>query len=99
MTVTEAKAGDAMIATVKDTVWPRIELTVESHVESNGVELRLPGYGTAAMMPGSSGPVLIEYRDGQPFVVIWGDINQEEPTHVVPLAGAAETNRREDGDG
>ena len=32
--------------------------------------------------------VLIENRDGVPHIVIWGDINSEDPTHVISLAGA-----------
>lgn len=61
------------------------DMTVE--VESAGLSIIVPGYGTAAMV-GDSPVVLIEYREGVPFVVVWADITDEEPTHVISLADA-----------
>lgn len=43
-------------------------------------------------------PVGLEIHEGELRVFIWGDINQEEYTHDVSLAGAAERQRKDDGD-
>jgi len=36
----------------------------------------------------ATGIVYIENREGVPHVIIWGDINSEDPTHVISLEGA-----------
>tara|TARA_R100001594_G_scaffold74010_2_gene108581 strand:+ start:2977 stop:3249 length:273 start_codon:yes stop_codon:yes gene_type:complete len=38
--------------------------------------------------------VLIENREGVPHVIIWGDINSEDPTQVISLAGANKNRRK-----
>lgn len=67
------------------------ELSVER--ESYGISVNIPGYGTPEMMPGAGPVVLVEFRNGVPFVLVWADITIEEPTHVVSLAGASEKLR------
>jgi len=47
-------------------------------------------------MDGQGSPVYIEFRHGIPTVIIWDDINNEEPSHVISLKDAAESTRRED---
>jgi len=37
--------------------------------------------------------VLIEFDGKHPRVVIWGDINSEDPTHIISLEGAKEDMR------
>ena len=39
--------------------------------------------------------VLIEFAKDHPSVVIWGDINKEDPTHIISLEGAKEDKRDE----
>ena len=52
--------------------------------ECPGVEISFRGYGT---LDGGeeSAPILIENRNGVPYVIIWGDATSEEPTHVISL--------------
>lgn len=50
--------------------------------------IQFDGYGERNAEPYCAFPVLIENRGGVPHVVIWGDITQEDPTHVISLAGA-----------
>lgn len=59
----------------------------DSVAGSAGIEISFDGYGTYA---GGSGdcPIYIENRGGVPHVIVWGDVNQEDPTHVISLAGA-----------
>ena len=56
-----------------------------------GIEISFRGYGT---LDGGveSPPILVENRDGVPYVIIWGDANSEEPTHVISLEGAKNAN-------
>lgn len=69
------------------------EITVEN--EGEGLSIRVPGYGTSDMEPGAGPVVLLEMRYGVPFILVWGDIETEEPTHTICLKGAAESLRRE----
>lgn len=52
------------------------------------------GYGTAMMAPGRGGPVAVQYVDGELHLLVWADINKEEPTHSISLEGAREYNRK-----
>ena len=38
----------------------------------------------------------VENRDGKPFLVVWADINSEDPTHEIDLSEAAESLRKAD---
>lgn len=63
-----------------------------------GVYLRPTGTGDLSTDEGHGWPVLVETYNGKPQVVIWADINQEDPTHIIDLSLAIESNRRETGD-
>lgn len=64
-------------------------------IDEDGILCQFDGFGERTALPGNGKSVLIEMRDGVPHVVVWADINQEDPTHVISLAGAAESNRKE----
>ena len=49
------------------------------------------GYGT---LDGDYGPILLERHEGQIRLVVWGDINKEDPTHTICLDGAMEARRK-----
>ena len=59
-----------------------------------GLYIRTDGYSDYCSQDGHGQQVLIENRHGVPHVIIWADINDEDPTHIVSLAGAAESERR-----
>jgi|GEM_PF-1819823 len=61
-------------------------------IEPNGVSLDVRGYGTAAMAPGYGGGIvhLDLFHPKAPVLLVWADVNYEEPTHRIPLAGARE---------
>lgn len=91
-----SKPGDGRVrssytAVVNDAYdGPRQSVTAE--FENAGVAILIPGYSDIYTDEAFDSPVvLIEFRDGVPFVCIWGDINQEDPTHEISLAGAAKT--------
>jgi hypothetical protein len=52
------------------------------------------GYGDCGSQDGCGLPVKVEWYEGQLWVLIWADINSEDPTHKISLAGARESERR-----
>jgi hypothetical protein len=71
------------------------EASIKTQVEffslNGGIGLRFDGYGDFCSIAGEDTPILIEIRDGIPYVIIWSDINQEDPTHVISLENAHES--------
>jgi len=65
--------------------------------DSCGIYLRPKGYGDSDSADGQGCPVMVEFFGGQMRVVIWDDINSEEP-QIVSLEGAREDVREEDDD-
>ena len=58
--------------------------------------IRPDGHGDCGTLAGHGWPVVIEYYKGDVRVIVWADINQEDPTHVISLASAKESNRLPD---
>lgn len=82
--------------TVSDTEEPYTERDLTVEVEGAGVAISIPGFSDIYTTPGYNGPVvLVEFRGGVPHVVVWADINQEDPTHIISLAGASEKLRQD----
>lgn len=73
----------------------------QGHVEGKirffltGIEIFIDGYGTKTMQDGHGSPVYIEFYEGSLRVLVWSDINQEDPTHAIALLGAKENKRRD----
>lgn len=40
-----------------------------------------------------SGIIYLEFKHGVPFLYVWGNINNEDPTHVIDLSNALISNR------
>jgi hypothetical protein len=70
----------------------KVPFTVE--LTSGSLWFGADGYGDFSSQEGCGHPVMIEQYEGQLWVVVWGDINSEEPTARIPLVGARETERR-----
>jgi hypothetical protein len=71
-------------------------LPIRLVVSPNGVSLHAEGYGDRTSAAGHGTPVFIELYRGELRVILWTDINEEDPTHVIPLDGAKEGRRRAD---
>jgi len=69
------------------------EYYVEIRIDEQGIYIRPDGYSDSCSNDGGGCPVLFEFANGVPRVVVWGDINQEDYTHLVDLEGAKETCR------
>jgi len=59
----------------------------------NSILIRPDGYGDCGSAEGHGWPIVIEYYEKDVRVLVWADINQEDPTHVISLAKAEESNR------
>lgn len=69
------------------------DLGVAALCESFGVALYADGYGDQGSAPGHGSPVYLELHQGVLRVLVWADINAEEPTHIIDLKDARESNR------
>lgn len=61
--------------------------------DNRSIEVAFDGFGDYNCAGGP--PVVIENRNGVPYVIVWADLNDEEPTHVISLDGAHERHRIE----
>lgn len=57
----------------------------------NAIAIGFQGYGEATAKTGYGRPIHIEHYDGKLTLRVWGDINSEDPTHVIDLHGALES--------
>jgi len=62
---------------------------------TSGMEIWSEGYSVNTA-EGDSPPVVIENYGGILRVLVWADINQENPTHVISLSEAREIFRKLD---
>jgi hypothetical protein len=65
-------------------------------VEKDNLALIVHPEGMGAW-DGPYAPILLERHQGKMRLVIWADINQQDPTHIIDLSGALESNRAADG--
>jgi hypothetical protein len=64
-------------------------------VSPRHILVKLDGYGEKTAAVGCGQPVLIELTEKGVRVIVWGDINSEEPTSCVSLEGAREEKRKD----
>jgi len=85
----------ATISTELRNTWTDDPITVPCTIEygENSIAIRPAGYGDAGSQDGYGCPVVIEYYDHDVRVLVWADINNQDPTHVISLAGALESKR------
>jgi len=72
------------------------EYLVDIMVDELGIYIRPHGYSDYSSTDGNGCPIMIEIVNGVPTVIVWGNINEEEPTHRADIEGAAESNRVEE---
>ena len=78
------------LADVMDTSTTTSNVTIS--VESSNLALIIhpENMGT---WDGPYAPVLLERHRGKVRLVVWADINDQEPTHIIDMSGALESNR------
>lgn len=72
-----------------------LDVTGNVVIGDYGISIQVNGYGDHFSTKTQGTPILIESLNGALRVVIWGDINQEDPIKI-DLAGAREDKRRDD---
>lgn len=82
---------------LKDQTDTKRTLPVEVAVEGNGmgIVIRPEGYGCFGCVDGTVGPIYLEFYEGRMRLLVWDDINQEDPSHVIDLEEAREDRRSE----
>lgn len=92
--IRELKSGDSVVIPLRYEDSPK---TVRARVTRmrGQIYIAIEGYGECEAEVGHGQPVLIELSSaGLPRVVVWADINQVDPTHVVGLERAHESFRQ-----
>lgn len=69
---------------------------VTVRIRPNNIAIDIHGCGVACMQEGFGEVIYLEQQDGKTRLLVWTDINREDPTHVIDFDGAKEENREED---
>lgn len=70
------------------------KLVIRLNASPHGISLFAEGYGDRTSEDGHGTPVYLELYEGALRLVVWADINVEEPTHIIGLGAAKERCRR-----
>ena len=70
-----------------------INLSID--ISDIGLVVKAEGYGDAHSSEGNGYPIMLEVYEGDLRLLVWSDINNEDPTHIISLNGARESLRRE----
>ena len=65
-------------------------VTIRRSASGYGIDVLIDGFGDACSASRFGVPVYIENYDGDLRVVVWSEIANENPTHLIPLRGARE---------
>jgi hypothetical protein len=68
---------------------------IQINYRETGINLCPQGYGDANSEPGFGGPIFLEVYRGELRLIVWSDINHQEPTHVISLEAAREDRRND----
>ena len=69
---------------------------VSVSVENDGLALVVHPEGYGVYDTDEAAPILLERHQGKLRLIVWADINEEDPTHIIDLEGAKNTQRNED---
>ena len=65
---------------------------IRTQLEESSLEVFVEGMGTHCTPDDS--PIYLKFCEGKWRLVVWGDINQEDPTHDIDMSGAFESRRQ-----
>lgn len=71
---------------------PAVRLAV-SNENDNTLAIGAEEYGVKTMEPGCGAIAIMEYYENELRLLVWADITNEDPTHVISLEGAREALR------
>ena len=69
------------------------KLPAKVDLRGGQISVWLAGHGDAGSMNAASRPILVELYDGEARTIVWSDIRQEDPTHIISMDGAKEERR------
>lgn len=84
-----------MNTTLRDHTDSQRTVEVEVAEEHSGLVIYPAGYGCFGCADGTAGPILLELHKGRLRLLVWDDINLEDPSHIIDLEGAREGQRRD----
>jgi hypothetical protein len=70
-------------------------IRVEVVEEQGGLAIYPAGYGLHVCADGTAGPIFLEVHEGRLRLIVWDDINYEDPSHIIDLEEAREDHRRD----
>ena len=70
-----------------------VKVSASAEQDDLAMVIEAKGYGNAGVEDGHGSPVILEVYNGSLRLVVWADINQEDPTHIIDLEGAREDSR------
>jgi hypothetical protein len=68
-------------------------LRVEIESSETMLLIKPEGYGDFSSNDGDGAPIALELVDGNLHLIVWDNINQEDPTDMIGLMNAKESNR------
>ena len=71
------------------------ERTISIRREYLGLGIDISGYGDFGSSDGNGTPIFLDLSEDEPRLFVWADINEEDPTHIIPLDAAREDRRNE----
>lgn len=74
------------------------KLPVRIVASPHGVSIYADGYGDFGSAEGHGTPVFLELHRGRLRLLVWADINREDPTQDIDLSGSREDRRQPDTD-
>jgi len=72
------------------------QIANDANERHDGFYLMVKGYGDASSPDGHGAQLKVENQSGQIRIIVWSDINNEDPTHIIRLDEALESRRNED---
>lgn len=63
-------------------------IAVRVDCRTSGINICPTGYGDFTSEPGLGAPIFLELYQGELRLLVWSDIQSEEPTHIITLEGA-----------
>ena len=81
--------------TIKDAETGK-ELPIRIEVSEQGIFIGAEGYGEQSANAKFATPIMVEYNQGELRVIVWANINKEDPTSIINMMGARESNRKKD---
>jgi len=91
---------DVVLNEVLDPADAPVPSSIEAHAvlekDGLGISIGIKGYGLCDMADGTGDPIIVEFHDGKPRLVVWADIDDENPTHIIGLEDALESARTPD---